>query len=528
MKTEYLHSSLFLVSLLLIPLSYVSSAPPDPNAFLQCLARNNVSDEDTKAIVFSPHNPMFTSVLNSLAKNLRFQTPETPKPVVIVTPKIDSHVQSTIACAKEMKIQLKTRSGGHDYDGRSYTSNETFLILDMFNMKRIDVFPETETAVVEAGATLGEVYYNIWNKSKIHAFPAGVCPTVGAGGHISCGGYGTLIRKYGLTVDNVIDARIVNVNGEILDRKGMGEDLFWAIRGGGGGSFGVILSYTIHLVKVPEVVTTFKIMKTLEENGTDIVYQYQVAVDKMDPDLFIRLLLQPGDKTVKVTLLGEFLGDCNRLVGIMNQEIPQVGFKNTDCMQSTWIKSKLWWANFDNNTAPEALLVRNSSVTYGKRKSDYVQTPIPKEGLEAIWKKMLQLGTVGFVFNSYGGKMNEPAATDTPMPHRAGNLYKIQYSTSWSEPGPDADNKYMSNIRSLHEFMTPYVSQHPRGAFLCYRDLDIGTTDNGIKSFDQGMIYGMQYFGPNFDRLVKIKTAVDPENFFRNEQSIPVHHQGTN
>ncbi|KAH6793178.1 FAD-binding Berberine family protein [Perilla frutescens var. hirtella] len=70
--------------------------------------------------------------------------------------------------------------------------------------------------------------------------------------------------------------------------------------------------------------------------------------------------------------------------------------------------------------------------------------------------------------------------------------------------------------------MAPYVSKNPREAYLNYRDLDIGTTDNGKNSYSEGKVYGVKYFKSNFDRLVKIKTAVDPDNVFRNEQSMPV------
>ncbi|XP_074344298.1 berberine bridge enzyme-like 21 [Apium graveolens] len=497
--------------------------------FLQCLSKNLSPNEDGSSFVYTPQNASFASVLKAYIKDLRFDTVETPKPIFIVTALKEAHVQSTVLCAKTMGIQVKIRSGGHDYDGISYVSKQTFIILDMFNLRKIDVNVATETAVVQAGATLGEVYYRIWEKSKVHGFPAGVCPTVGVGGHLSGGGYGNMLRKFGLSVDNVIDARIVNAKGKVLDRKAMGEDLFWAIRGGGGGSFGVILSYTIKLVKVPKIVTVFRVMRSLDENAIDIVHKYQLVVDKLDNDLFIRVLLQPvsgkvkGTKTVRASFIAMFLGDSNRLVNILKTGFPELGLQKGDCFEMSWIRSVMWWANFDtNSTSEKQLLSRKSNVNFGKRKSDYVQTPIPKAGLELLAKKMISLGKAGLVFNPYGGKMSEIAATALPFPHRAGNIYKIQYSITWHESGLVAENNYLNQLRSLHEFMTPYVSKSPRGAYLNYRDVEIGTTDNGKNSYSEGKVYGECYFGPNFDRLVKVKTAVDPENFFRNEQSIPV------
>ncbi|PON39141.1 Berberine/berberine-like [Parasponia andersonii] len=124
---------------------------------------------------------------------------------------------------------------------------------------------------------------------------------------------------------------------------------------------------------------------------------------------------------------------------------------------------------------------------------------------------MTELGKTGFVFNPYGGKMKEISSSETPFPHRSGNLYKIQYSVNWGEPGAESEKNYT----------TPFVSKNPRSAFLNYRDLDIGINSFGKDSYEEGKVYGVKYFGDNFDRLVKVKTAVDPESFFRDEQSIP-------
>ncbi|MFQ6638934.1 hypothetical protein Gotur_015115 [Gossypium turneri] len=123
----------------------------------------------------------------------------------------ESHVQATVICAKSQGLQIRIGSGGHDYEGLSYVSEIPFVVLDMFNLRSVTI-----------------------DKTVSYGFPAGAYPTLGVGEHFSGGGYGNLMRKYGLAVDNIFDARLVDVNGTILNRESMGEDLFWATRGGGG------------------------------------------------------------------------------------------------------------------------------------------------------------------------------------------------------------------------------------------------------------------------------------------------------
>lgn len=512
-----------------IPFLYLSvfaftSYSANNDAFLQCLSPQS----QVSTIVYTPNNPSFQTVLVTLIRNRRFNVSSTPKPTLILAPTTVQQISAAVLCAKKLGVLIKIRSGGHDYEGISYVSDSPFVVLDMFNFRAIDVNMADQTAWVESGAMLGELYYRIWEKSKVHGFPAGACPTVGVGGHLSGAGYGNMLRRYGLSVDHVVDAKIVDANGRVLDRKGMGEDLFWAIRGGGGASFGVIVAYKIKLVPVPPVVTTFRIEKYVDQNPAEAVYQFQQITDKIDHDLFIRVLLQPITRkkvrSVRATFIGMFLGDAARLLSITSSGFPLLGLTKSDCNEMSWIRSVLYWDNiFDNKTSPSVLLKRYpNSINFLKRKSDYVKTPISIPNLKLLFNKMVEIGKVGLVLNSYGGRMSEIPESETPFPHRAGNIFKIQYSVNWQEEGEAADSNYVSQIRELYNFMTPYVSKNPREAYLNYRDLDIGTTDNGKNSYSQGKVYGVKYFKGNFDRLVKIKTAVDPVNVFRNEQSIPV------
>ncbi|PHU13182.1 Reticuline oxidase-like protein [Capsicum chinense] len=506
------------------------------NSFVNCLTTKSIPQKDISQIVYSTNNPLFNPILQTYIRNRRFFNFTTSKPVLIVTPSKEFQVSSIVLCTKESDLQLKIRSGGHDYEGISYISNVPFIMLDMFNLREVYMDVYAETAWVQAGATLGELYYNIWTKSNLLGFPAGVCHTVGVGGHVSGGGYGNMLRKFGLSVDNVLDARLVDVNGRILDRKSMGEDLFWAIKGGGGASFGVILAFKIRLVRVPETVTYFRVERFLDnQNVIDVVVQWQNVASKIDNDLFIRLLIQPittkhenktkgarNTKTIRATFIALFLGDSSRLMSLVNNELPALGLIKQDCFEMSWIDSVLRWASFVNTTKPISLLNRTGDPSHFlKRKSDYVHEPISRDGLDSIFKKVISLEKVAIVFNPYGGRMAEIREDETPFPHRESVLFKIQYAVNWDEEGVVIEKEHLSHIRDMYNFMTPYVSSNPREAYLNYRDLDIGTNDHGKNSLEEGRIYGTKYFKNNFDRLVKVKSAVDPTNFFRNEQSIP-------
>ncbi|KAL5157961.1 Berberine bridge enzyme-like 8 [Glycine soja] len=523
------------IQLLLFPIVVLlwsaSAANSANNTFLHCLVNHSEPSHPITSAIFTPNNTSFSSVLEAYIRNLRFNTSTTRKPFLIITALHVSHIQASIICAQKHNLQMKIRSGGHDYEGVSYVAEVPFFILDMFNLRTIEVDIGTETAWVQAGATLGEVYYRIAEKSKTHAFPAGVCHTVGVGGHISGGGYGNMMRKYGLSVDNVIDAQMVDVQGRLLDRKSMGEDLFWAITGGGGASFGVVLAYKIKLVRVPEIVTVFQVGRTLEQNATDIVYNWQHVAPTIDNDLFLRVILdvvngtRNGTKTVRARFIALFLGDSKSLVSLLNDKFPQLGLKQSDCIETSWLRSVLFWDNIDIASSLDILLERQPrSLNYLKRKSDYVKKPISIEGFEGIWKKMIELEDTLFQFNPYGGRMAEIPSTASPFPHRAGNLWKIQYQANWNKPGKEVADHYINLTRKLHKFMTPFVSKNPREAFYNYKDLDLGINHNGKNSYAEGRVYGVEYFKDNFDRrLVQIKTKVDPSNFFRTEQSIPVH-----
>ncbi|TYH47590.1 hypothetical protein ES332_D10G008000v1 [Gossypium tomentosum] len=521
----------FIVSIFVL-FSISSAASYDPvdfDAFLQCLPQHSDHTVSIAGAILTPNNASFQSTYQLRANNLRILLSATSRPVAIITALHPSHAQAAVICAKRHGFQLRIRSGGHDYEGLSYISDVPFVILDMFNLKSIDIDMKTETAWVQAGATTGELYYSIAQKSDVHGFPSGVCTTLGIGGHFSGGGYGFLMRKYGLSIDNVIDAQLIDANGRILDRKSMGEDVFWAIRGGGTTSFGIILSWRIKLVRVPPRVTIFTVQRTLEQGATELAYRWQQVAPKLPKDLFIRLQLVPinnggNNKTVTVSFIGHFLGQADGLLRLMNVRFPELGLTRNDCSEMSWVESALNWAGFPNGTSIDVLLnrVQVDRVFY-KTQSDYYKAVIPKQGLETLWQVLMDIEDIFVQFNPYGGRMEEISESETAFAHRRGNLFKAQYGIQWSESdgGINATGRYVEMSRRLYNVMAPYASSNPREAFFNYRDLDVGSNESGETDFEVAKEYGAKYFRNNLMRLASVKAKIDPENFFKNEQSIP-------
>lgn len=514
------------IFLLLLPM-FLTNSNAIHEEFVQCMSIYSASKNHISKYIHTPNSPSYSNLLLSAEQNPRWFNSTSRKPLAIITPYTETEIQATILCTRKHGLQIRVKSGGHDYEGLSFLCKTQFVIIDLINLRDISINLQDETAWVQSGATLGELYYAIAQKSGVHGFPAGICPSVGVGGHFSGGGIGTMMRKHGLAADNVLDAYMIDVNGRILDRNAMGEDLFWAIRGGGGASFGVIVAWKIKLVRVPKIVTVFTVQKKLDQEGTTLVHKWQEIAPRLPSDLFMRVVIQNGDGETNGTVVALFnslfLGSKFKLIPLMGKEFPELGLQQENCTQMSWIESALYFAGSSRGQPLEVLL--NRTVQYKsnfKAKSDFVEQRIPESALKEIWEKFPKEQLVYMIMDPLGGKMDEISDSEIPFPHRKGNLYNIQYMVKWDENGLEASRRHMNWIGDLYKYMKPYVSKSPRAGYVNYRDLDLGINLHENASYLQARTWGRKYFKDNFKRLASAKSQVDPENFFRSEQSIPL------
>ncbi|KAF6154253.1 hypothetical protein GIB67_042827 [Kingdonia uniflora] len=395
------------------------------------------------------------------AYNLRITNSSSSNPVVIILPGTKEQLLASITCCKNVPWEFIIRSEGHSFEGLSYSAwnHQLFVLIDLMNLNWVLVDVELKTAWVKAGATLGKIYYEVSRASSHFGFPAGFYPTIGSCGHIGGGDWGLKSRKYGLASDNVVNAILVDSNGRLLDRQMMGEDVFWAIRGGGPGSFGAVYSWKISLVDVPDKVTAFRIMR----NGsvtltTGLLHKWQFVAPKLEDEvtLLASIRSEPDTTNMVATFLGLYLGPKHAILASINRALPELALHGSECNELSWIESMAYFSGINQVTTVEALRDRFSTSdhkNYYKWKSDFVRELISLNGIEGILGMLMK------------------------KPRMKGNLYSLGYFVYWDEKDEKMSSAYMDSIQNFHEYITPFVSKGPRTSYVNEIDLDLGVMD---------------------------------------------------
>ncbi len=227
------------------------------------------------------------------------------KPAAIANCAKPEDVQEAVSAAAR-RVPIAARSGGHSYAG--YSVPDGGLMIDLGGMSSVDV--QGEQVVIGAGAKLKNVYATLGTAGR--CLPAGSCPSVGIAGLTLGGGIGVLARKYGLTCDHLVSARVVTADGKLRTASAESEpELFWALRGGGGGNFGVVTSFTFRADPAPSAVSVFS-LRFPAGSADDVLAEWQRWLPEAPPELWANVVLS-GGSPVGARVSGCYVGDSASL-----------------------------------------------------------------------------------------------------------------------------------------------------------------------------------------------------------------------
>lgn len=418
-------------------------------------------------------------------------------PSLVARPLDGADVLTAVKWAVSHGVPLRARSGGHSYAGYSTLSGG--MVLDLRHLRGISVNLKQHTATIGAGSQLIDVYAALAARGV--TIPAGSCPSVGIAGHAIGGGMGLAGRMFGLTADNLLSARIVTADGRLRTVNAhQNPDLYWALRGGGGGNFGVVTSFTFRVHAVPHTVAWF-IVGWPASRGADALAAWQGWAPHARSQLTSIFHLNGGG-SAQVT--GQYFGP-SRDLGRLLAPLTAVDDATVRSGDLGYLQAQLFWAGC-SPTASALSACHTVGVSSGgtlpresfQAKSDYVSKPLPAAARQALVQAAAArahlAGSGAILFDSYGGAINRVHPAATAFVHR-NVLFCIQY-LSYNGGG--------SWLNSTWSRMRPYVTG---GAYFNY-------TDPGLKKWQTA------YYGSNYHRLLEIRRQVDPHHVFNFPQAI--------
>jgi FAD/FMN-containing dehydrogenase len=347
--------------------------------------------------------------------------------------------------------------------------------------------------------------------------PGGSCPTVGIAGLALGGGVGVVGRAYGLTADNIHSLDIVTADGTArrVD-AGSNADLYWACRGGGGGNFGIVTSFTFSAHPIPPLA-----LFTLHwpwAAAADVLGAWQAFNATAPDEVWSNCqLLSAGTSGPEVKVTGVFVGSAADASAALAPLLSEVGAAPSSQFvgPEPYLRAMLIEAGCEDDTVAQCHLPSQNPVGVLQRsafeaKSAYIRVALPDTGVagvvEAVSTLSSELPAVGggFVFDAYGGAINRIAAADTAFVHRD-MLAAIEYSFSYGSGAPSATIQAgQSWLTSAQTTLAPYAA----GAYQNYID---PTQPDWLTA----------YYGSNLPRLVRVKARYDPDDVFHFAQSIP-------
>jgi FAD/FMN-containing dehydrogenase len=436
--------------------------------------------------LLTPTDPEYPAAAQTLLARL-----DQPAPAAVVQCHSETDVVEALRFARAQGVHVAVRSGGHSFGGYSTTSG---MMIDLRGLAAIRI--ESERIEVGGGALLGDVEAALAPHRL--GLPLGTCPTVGLAGLTLGGGLGMTGRGYGFTADQLTSATVALADGRVVECDSRREpELFWALRGGGGGNFGIVTQLSLALHPVDQV--TIFVLEWATNHSVSALSAWQRWAPDAPDELTSNLSLTVSQAMPRVRVYGQFLGSRSGLEELLSQLVHQVGADpSSESLQPMGYHdgSRFW------SSAP------STNQEYRLTKSQLFRENLPATGIETLVAAMVEEtapdAARGIELAALGGAYNRVPADRTALIHR-NSRFDVKYTITMPRSGTRlVKQRARTWIESAASRMRPWASGHSYQNYI----------DPALSSWREA------YYGSNYARLVAVKRRYDPERLFRFEQAV--------
>ncbi|WP_320775848.1 FAD-binding oxidoreductase [Streptomyces sp. CRN 30] len=498
-----------------------AAGPPSTSA----AAETRTARPSPAELVLAPGDPRYEAFA-ARGYNRRFSG----HPRRIHLPTTTAQVVHAVQEAVRRRRHVVARSGGHGFE--DFVDNDTVrVVVDLSRMTAVRYDDDRGAFMVEAGCGLGAAYRDLYVGWGV-TLPAGWCTDVGLGGHVPGGGYGTLCRLHGLSVDRLYAVEVV-----VVDRAGRARavvatreeddpnrDLWWAHTGGGGGSFGVVTRFWFRdLPEPPRSVLSFRAewsWKDLDRDAfTRLVDAYGAWAERNSAPgsraarLYSELLLNRA-AAGSVVLFGQVADTGSSARRVLDDQLAALGAGvAARPVVQTHTLSWLTAASVIGSPDVPGPLYRLAV------KSAYADRALTRRQVRAVHHHLTRTDytyPAGIVsLNTYGGQVNAVPSHATATAHR-GSVLKVMFLTGWERAAEDEQHRGF--LRALYRDVYADTGGVPArtGAFINYADADLADPRHNTS----GTPWHTLYHGANYPALQRAKARWDPRNVFHHRLSV--------
>ncbi|EPE28137.1 FAD-binding protein [Glarea lozoyensis ATCC 20868] len=511
-----------------------TAAIPD---LFTCINKVFASTGDASKRLITPANELYTDARTGEKIN------DENYPIAIAYAFTTAEVPALLNCATRSRVKPTIRAGGHHFE--AYSSLNGTLVIDIAHLNSVSVSSDRKTAVVGAGTRLGGLYVAL--DAYNTTWTGGICPTVGVAGYIAAGGFNMQMRSMGMAVERVRSIKAVLASGEVVTAsKDSHSDLFWAMLGGGGGTYAVALEFTLVLTPLPNSAMLYLNWKNYKDDTAyQIAKKFLEWAPKADPAFTSSIFIYKDQVEVTGWYLGKTQAQLQTLIDSsgfqsispknLNQSIVS-GNCNTDASRVFGVQGGIFecqptspFITFALNAAPDPFTPIPGFPQYQynettsaptvwtapawnrlkrKSKSFIIQKDnlMKAAAIKEVVKRIQSIDTdSGITAEWHAWNISGTASQDTAFAWRQKAYAHMEFTVRGSDDAAieATRTKWMNDLEG---YLRPQLGA---ASYTGYADSKISS--NPFKS----------YFGDNVCRLVRVKRAYDPTNVFTNPLAIP-------